>query len=120
MNIRYLMDENLDPFYKTQLLLKKPGLIVYAVGDPGSPPKGTRDPEILCWCEENGFVLITNNRKSMHAHLKAHLKQGRHVPGIITLNAEMTVGDTIEELILIAEEASVSDYQDRIEYLPVT
>lgn len=120
MNIRYLMDENLDPFYKTQLLLKKPGLIVYAVGDPGSPSKGTRDPEILCWCEENGFVLITNNRKSMPAHLTSHLKQERHVPGIITLNAEMSVGDTIEELILIAEEAALSEYQDRIEYLPVT
>src|SRR2546421_13022809 len=120
MSIRYLMDENLDPLYKTQLLVKKPDLLVYAIGDPGTPSKGTLDPEILCWCEENGFVLITNNRKSMPAHLKAHLKQGRHIPGIITLNAEMSVGDTIEELILIAEEAAVSDYQDRIEDLPVT
>ena len=44
----------------------------------------------------------------------------RHVPGIITLNGEMSVGDTIEELILIAEVGVIGDYQDRIEYLPVT
>ena len=56
----------------------------------------------------------------MPAHLGAHLVQGRHVPGIITLNAEMSVGEIIEELILIAEEGTISDYQDRIEYLPVT
>ncbi len=120
MNIRYLMDENLDPLYKRQLLARKPGLLVYSVGDPGSPPKGTSDPEILCWCEDNGFVLITNNRKSMPAHLAIHLSQGRHIPGIITLNTEMSIGNTIEELILIAEEGIESDYQDRIEYLPVT
>ena len=120
MSIRYLMDENLDPLYKTQLLVKKPDLLVYAIGDPGTPSKGTLDPEILCWCEENGFVLITNNRKSMPIHLVEHLTQGRHMPGIITLNAEMSVGETIEELILIAEDGNPNDYQDRIEYLPVT
>jgi len=120
VNIRDLIDENLDPLFKAQLLIKRPGLIVYAAGDPGSPSRGTPDPEILSWCEENSFVLVTNNRKSMPAHLGAHLVRGRHVPGIITLNAEMSVGETIEELILIAEEGAISDYQDRIEYLPVT
>jgi Domain of unknown function (DUF5615) len=120
VTILYLMDENLDPLYKRHLLLKKPGLIVYAVGDPGAPPKGTRDPEILCWCEENNFILVTNNRKSMPDHLGEHLAQERHIPGIITMNTEMSIGETIEELILIAELGVASDYQDRIEYLPTT
>lgn len=120
MSIRYLMDENLDPLYKAQLLWKKSDLVVYAVGDPGSPPKGTLDPEILCWCEDNGFILVTNNRRSMPAHLGEHLAQERHIPGIITLNGEMSVGETIEELVLIAEVGTIGDYRDRIEYLPVT
>jgi len=120
MTIRYLIDENLEPLYKAQLLIKKPDLMVYCIGDPGTPSKGTLDPEILCWCEENDFILITNNRKSMPAHLVVHLSQGSHIPGIITLNSEMSVGGTIEELILIAEEGNPSEYQDRIVYLPVT
>jgi hypothetical protein len=120
MSTGYLIDENLNPFYKAQLLLKKPDLTVYALGDPGCPSKGTPDPEILCWCEENDFILITNNRKSMPVHLGEHLVQGRHVPGIITLNEEMSVGDTIEELIPIAEAGIDSDYQDCITYLPAT
>lgn len=117
MSIRFLMDENLDPLYKRQLLLKKPDLVVYAVGEVATPSKGTPDPEILCWCEENNFILITNNRKSMPIHLVDHLAQERHAPSIITLNAEMSIGETIEELILIAEAGSADDYQDRIEYL---
>jgi hypothetical protein len=120
MSIRYLLDENLKPLYKRQLLQKKPDLVVYAVGDPGAPPKQTLDPEILCWCEEHDFILVTNNRKSMPVHLMDHLAEGRHVPGIITLNANMSIGDTIEELILIAEVDTGDNYRDCIEYLPIT
>ena len=108
----------MSPSYKKQLLLKRPSLVVYTVGDLGSPSLGTLDPEILLWCEDNNFVLITNNRKSMPVHLKDHLAQGRHMPGIITLNPDMSMGETIEELILIAETALKDEYRDRIGYLP--
>jgi hypothetical protein len=118
--IRYLMDENLDPLYKVQILLRNPAIVVYSVGDPGTPLKGTPDPDILCWCEENGFILVTNNRKSMPTHLAEHLSQEHHIPGIITLNEEMTIGETLEELILIAEVGSPQKYEDQITYLPVT
>lgn len=40
--------------------------------------------------------------------------------GIIMLNLEMGIGDTVEELIVIAEVGNPEEYQDRIEYLPVT
>ena len=100
MSIRYLMDENLDPLYKRQLLIKQSRLVVFVVGDPGAPPKGTPDPEILRWCEEYNFVLVTNNRASMPVHLAAHLAEGRHIPGIIILNARMSIGATIEQLLL--------------------
>jgi hypothetical protein len=54
------MDENLDPIYQTQLRRKEPELVVWAIGDPNTPSKGTLDPEVLLWCEEYGFVLVTN------------------------------------------------------------
>jgi len=51
--------------------------------------------------------------------LGAHLAQGRHIPGILTLNEELSVGEIVEELLLIAGASLVDEYQDRIEYLPV-
>ncbi len=33
--ICYLMDENADPIYRTQLLRREPDLVVWAVGDVG-------------------------------------------------------------------------------------
>ncbi len=99
---------------------QEPELIVWAVGDEGAPAKSTLDPDILIWCEEHGFVLVTNNRTSMPPHLTDHVAQGRHVPGIFIMNPNMSIGDTIEELILIVATSEVDEYQDSIRYLPIT
>ncbi|WP_287358697.1 hypothetical protein [Moorena sp. SIO3B2] len=51
MTIKYLLDENVDHIYQTQLRLYKPDLVVLVVGGSDAPPKRTLDPDILCWCE---------------------------------------------------------------------
>ena len=65
--------------------------------------KGTVDPEILCWCEEHNFLLVTNNRKSMPVHLTDHIAEGHHMPGIFILNPNLSTGQNLEELILLDE-----------------
>ena len=120
MPIRYLLDEHIAAVFREQLIHRKPDLTVWMIGDPGAPAKGASDPEILCWCEEQGFLLVTNNRKSMPRHLRDHLAAGRHVPGILTLNPDIARHDTIDELILIAEASFEAEFQDLILYLPQT
>lgn len=120
MLIRYLLDEHLNPAYRFQLVRREPELVVRMIGDLDAPPKGTLDSDILIWCEINKFVLVTNNRKSMPRHLTDHLAAGRHVPGIITINLSQSIGQTVEELIMIAGASLDDEYQDRIEYLPLT
>lgn len=56
----------------------------------------------------------------MPVHLQDHLAQDRHATGILILNAEMSVGETVEELILVASASSAEEYQDQIIYLPIT
>ena len=115
---RFLIDENISPEYRTQLLRHEPSLTVFAVGDEGAPPKSTPDPEILVWCEQHQFSLITNNRKSMPQHLSDHLTTGNHVPGIFTINIEVPMKLIIEELLLIAGASDEDEYRDEIKYLP--
>ena len=55
----------------------------------------------------------------MPPHLKDHLAEGRHIPGILTLNKNMSMGQTIDELLMIAEAAFDNEFQDRIAFLPV-
>lgn len=47
MAIRYLLDEHLNPVYRSQLVRRNPELVVRIIGDLDAPPKGTVDPEIL-------------------------------------------------------------------------
>ncbi len=119
MAIRYLLDEHLNPAYRSQLVRRNPDLVVRIIGDLDVLPKGTPDPEILIWCETNEFILVTNNRKSMPRHLTDHLANGRHIPGIFTIDANQSIGQTVEELIIIAGASFENEYQDRIEYLPL-
>ncbi len=114
-----MLDENVNPLYQIQLKRQDPNIVIWRVGTPGSPPHQTSDPDILCWCEEQNFILLTNNRKSMPVHLTDHLAAGRHVPGIFILNDNMSIGDTIEELILLALLSEVEEYKNCIYYLPL-
>ncbi len=120
MSIQYLLDEHISPLYRTQLVRREPELIVRIIGDPDAPPKGTLDPEILIWCEIHNFILATNNRKSMPKHLADHLNQGRHIPGISIMDLRQNISEIIEELLLIYGVSNEYEYQDRIEYLPLT
>lgn len=118
--MRYLLDEHIAPAYRVQLLRAAPDLDVWLIGDPGAPARGTLDPEILIWCEENSFILVTNNRRSMPRHLSDHLAAGRHIPGSLVVNLTISMGNIIDELILIAGTSTDDEYQDLIIYLPLT
>lgn len=117
--VKYLIDENLPPVYQNQLLLRKPDLVVWAIGDPGTPPKGTLDPEILRWCEQHQFILVTSNRRSMPVHLIEHLNENNHIPGIFVLRPKATIKQILDDLILIAAVDAQSDFCDRIVHIPL-
>jgi hypothetical protein len=118
MTLKYLLDENVDPSYKIQLIRLRQELSVWLVGEPNAPFRGTLDPEILLWCEEYNFVLVTNNRASMPIHLAEHIANDRHLPGIFILNPKLSMGATIDELIFLAEASFDGEYQDSIIHLP--
>ncbi|MEM9273153.1 MAG: DUF5615 family PIN-like protein [Cyanobacteria bacterium P01_F01_bin.143] len=120
MSLKYLLDENVNPNYKIQLARNHPDLVIWVVGEPNTPSKGTLDPQILNWCQEYDFVLVTNNRTSMPVHLADHIAEGNSVPGIFILNPKLSMGENLEELILLAEVSLDNEYQNQIIHLPIS
>jgi Domain of unknown function (DUF5615) len=118
--LKYLLDENVDIVYLQQIRRRLPDIIVRMIGEIGIPLKKTLDPEILLWCEEFSFVLVTNNRASMPVHLADHIAEGHCIPGIFILNPNLSIGQNIEELLLIAESSFEDEYQNQIVHLPLT
>jgi Domain of unknown function (DUF5615) len=117
--LKYLIDENVNPSYSNQLRRLQPDLVVWSIGEPRTLPTGTLDPAILLWCEKFDFALVTNNRASMPIHLKEHLNEGRHIPGIFLLNRNLTVKQNLEDLLLIAQASFDDEYQNQIVHLPI-
>jgi hypothetical protein len=119
VSLQYLLDEHIPRILKTAIIRREPTLTVWKVGDAGAPGLSTLDPEILNWCEHNDFVLVTNNRRSMPRHLADHLALGRHVPGILTINIDLSIPAIAEELVLIAMASLENEHRDLIRYLPL-
>ena len=117
---RFLLDEHVGLSLKRALVRRDADITVWHIGDAGVPPRGTLDPDILTWCERNGFSLVTNNRSTMPVHLRDHLIAGHHVLGIFELNDDMSIGETIDELYLLWRAAEPEEYADQINYLPVS
>jgi Domain of unknown function (DUF5615) len=117
---KFLLDEHVDPRLQKLLRRTSPDLITWCIGDPGAPALGALDPDLLVWCDLNGFSFVTNNRASMPAHLVKHLEIGQHVPGILTLNQNMSLAETAEELLLIWQASEPEEYADQILYLSLS
>ena len=118
MTLKYLLDENVDPNFKIQLTRNHSHLVMWIVGEPNTPSRGTLDPQILNWCEEYKFLLVTNNCKSMPVHLANRIAEGRHIPGIFILNPKLSMGENLDELVFLAEASFENEYQDQIIYFP--
>ncbi len=119
MPLQYLFDEHVPRALAEALRRWDPELVVWSIGEPGVPPRGTADPDILIWCETHGFVLVTDNRKSMPGHLAAHVGAGRHVLGIFILSHKLGMGDTVAELWVAAYASLEGEYRDQIRHLPL-
>lgn len=119
MKPRFLLDENLSAKIATGLKRLNPEIIITTIGAEDTLPTGTLDPEILEWIEQHNYILITNNRRSMPAHIAAHFAQGRHFPGILLITQEMSIGEIVAELELIWEASQAEEYFDMVGYIPL-
>lgn len=118
MNIRFLLDENLDPRLRIVLLRLDPAVDVLRVGDPGVPPLGTLDPELLRFLDVAQRLLVTGNRVSMPAHLQAHWSVGGHLWGICWVRPGFSLSRIAQELLLISEASTAEEWLDRTEWIP--
>jgi hypothetical protein len=117
--LSFLLDEHVAHAIRDQLLRLSPEIEVVIVGQSGMPARGTLDPELLCWIEESGQILVTNNRRTMPTHLQTHFAMGRHIPGMLLLRRNASMGQVIENLFLLWETSTLDEFQDRVLFIPL-
>ncbi|MBV7337136.1 DUF5615 family PIN-like protein [Chloroflexi bacterium TSY] len=118
-DLKFLLDENLSPIIRDELVKRDDTVEVLRIGDENVPPLGTPDEIILEWMEDTGYVLVTDNRRSMPEHLQDHFAQGKHIPGILLIRRGASLGEIIEELWLIWQASEATEYRDRMQFIPL-
>lgn len=53
----------------------------------------------------------------MPGHLRDHVQAGRHVPGILTINANIGLGLVIDLLVLASQIIDPDECRDQIKHL---
>ncbi len=61
------------------------------------------DPEVLAWAAAENRVLITNDRNTMVGFAYRRVAAGEPVPGLIATTNEQSIGDAIDDILLVAE-----------------
>jgi hypothetical protein len=122
MILSFLLDEHLrGPLWHAIVQHNLRGgepLDVVRVGDSPDLSLAADDPAILLWAEHESRILVTEDRHTMANHLRAHLAEGHHSPGILIIRAGQSMRTLIECLVLISQVGAPEDFADRITYIP--
>jgi hypothetical protein len=80
---------------------------------------GTPDRDVLQWAAAENRVLITNDRNTMVGFAYERAASGEALPGLIITTNEQSIGDAIDDILLIGECMSAEEIANQIVvYLP--
>jgi predicted nuclease of predicted toxin-antitoxin system len=98
------------------------GLRLHSVGVLTAQEDGSRtldDPELLDWATKLGRVLFTQDDDLLREG-KRRQQSGEEFAGVIYAHQlNVTVGECIEDLWLIAGATEPDEWLNRVEYLPL-
>jgi hypothetical protein len=77
-------------------------------------PEGTPDSEVLAWAAAQERVLITNDRNTMVGFAYQRVESGQPVPGVIVTTNDQSIGEAIEDILLLAESMSEEEIKEQV------
>ena len=122
MALRFVLDEHLRGLFwkhvrQYNARLPEAAIDVVRVGDPADLPLGTSDPDILAWCEREGRILVSMDRRTLPVHLAEHLAHGRNSPGVFIVR-EVPINVAVEFLALADVASEPAEWAGQIHHIP--
>jgi hypothetical protein len=77
-------------------------------------PEGTPDPDVLAWAGAEQRVLITHDRSTMVGHARKRSAAREPLPGVVVTTDAQTVGEAIEDILIIAHCMAENEIKDEI------
>ena len=115
--LKYAVDEDFNHEIVRGLALKASAIDILTVQDVGLLEAHDRD--ILAWAAQEGRVLLTHDFRTMPSYAAERLREGQTMPGVLLVPQLLPIGRAIDDLLLIAECSTESEYEGLILRLPL-
>jgi hypothetical protein len=110
-------DENLNNDIVRGLLRRNPELDIVRVQDAGLA--GADDATVLAWVAAEGRVLVTHDVSTLTHYAYRRVRAGEPMPGVFEVSRSISVGQAIEDLLLLAECSLEGEWEGQVRYLPL-
>lgn len=115
---RFATDEDFNNRILRGLLRRRPGLDIVRAQDAGLG--GRSDAEVLEWAASEGRVLFTHDVTTMKRYVDERVAAGLPMPGVFEVNQRAAIGQTIEDILLLAECSLEGEWEGQVRFLPLS
>jgi hypothetical protein len=115
--LRMAADENFNGDILRRLLRRNPQLDIVRVQDVGLP--GASDPVVLEWAAQENRVVVTHDITMLVKHALDRAAVGHRMPGVFAARSDAPIGQTINDLTLLAECRIDREWEGQARFLPL-
>jgi hypothetical protein len=115
--LRLAADENLTNGIIRGLMRHGVQAEIVRVQDAGL--SGADDPGVLAWAAAEGRILITHDSHTVPLYANQRTNAGLRMPGVFIVPRSLSVGQAIEDLLLLCECSSAAEWEGIVFYLPL-
>ena len=112
-----LSDENFNGDIIRGLFLRQPDLDLVRVQDVGL--QELDDPTILEWAANNERIIVTHDRATMPNFAYDRLVKEKAMTGLFVANDRISIKQSIDEILLLANYTEKKEWQGIVLYLPL-
>ena len=117
MRVRFLADADLNKTIVSGVLRRERSVDFLTAQAAGL--RRMKDPEVLSLAAEQQRVLVSHDVGTMPAHFRELTKAGKRSAGLFLVPQSLFVATVIEDLLLVWLESEASEWENRLEWLPL-
>ena len=115
--LRFAADENLNYNIVRGLLRRNVDLNIVRIQDVDL--SGKDDATVLKWAAQEDRILLTHDVTTITKYAYERISDGLPMPGVFAIKMTSSLGEIIDNLILLADYSYENEWEDKIVYLPL-
>jgi len=116
LSLRFQADADLKYTIVTAVRQREPSIDFTSAAD--SHLEGVSDPDLLERAAEEDRILVSHDRRTMLAHLRARLEAKKSSPGLFVVSQGAPLLPVVSAIVLVWAASEPSDWRDQVHHLP--